>query len=385
MTGELLLTRGSFVPKASTRLRPAPSRMSVKRGSAEDGENRYTAASPSGVDGRRRERVTEVQRARILNAMTQVAVERGAPNVTVAHVVERAGVSRRTFYELFSDSEQCLLEAIDHELDCARSRVLAAHDPQAPWRVQMRAGIVALLGLFDEQPTTGRLLIVEALGAGPKALERRRRVLDPLIAAVDRGRLEKASRDTSPLIAEAVVGGALSLLHTRMSATPARPLAGLANELASMIVLPYLGSVASRRELQRPLPRTNAGLHSGSPAQADPFKGAGMRLTYRTMLTLCAIAEHPGCSNRQVGQLAGAEDQGQISKLLARIERLGLIANQTDGFSKGQANAWTLTPAGQQVVKSLEQQTQVQSTRGDREEPDMKNTPARSRGPLRRG
>lgn len=331
------------------------------------------------MDGRRRERVTEVQRARILNAMTQVAVERGAPNVTVAHVVERAGVSRRTFYELFSDSEQCLLEAIDHELGRARSRLLAAHEPQASWRAQMRAGVVALLGLFDEQPTTGRLLVVEALGAGPKALERRRQVLEPLIAAVDRGRLEKASADMSPLVAEAVVGGALSLIHTRMSASPGRPLAGLANELASMIVLPYLGSVASRRELQRPLPRTNIGLSPGSQDQTDPFKGAGMRLTYRTMLTLCAIAEHPGCSNRQVGHLAGAEDQGQISKLLARIERLGLIANHTAGVSKGHANAWTLTPAGLQVVKSLQQQTQVQRPRGDREEPEMYNTPARSR------
>lgn len=337
------------------------------------------------MDGRRRERITEVQRARILGAMTQVAVERGARNVTVAQVVERAGVSRRTFYELFSDSEQCLLAAIDHELDCARSRLLAVHDPRAPWRARMRAGVLELLVLFDEQPTTGRLLIVEALGAGPQALECRQRALEPLIAAVDRGRLEKPSRDTSPLIAEGVVGGALSLVHTRMSANPSCPLTDLANELTSMIVLPYLGSAAARRELQRPLPATNNCPGKDSHAQADPFKGAGMRLTYRTMCVLGAIAEHPGCSNRQVGQLAGAEDQGQVSKLLARIERLGLIANHNDGLSKGQPNVWTLTPAGQQVIESLEQQTQVQHARGNREQPDMKNTPARSAVPLRRG
>ena len=43
--------------------------------------------------------VIEIQRGRILAAMVEVSAERGAGNVTVAHIVERAGVSRRTFYE----------------------------------------------------------------------------------------------------------------------------------------------------------------------------------------------------------------------------------------------------------------------------------------------
>jgi AcrR family transcriptional regulator len=60
-----------------------------------------------------RERVTEIQRARILGAMVKESAERGAGNVTVAHVVERAGVSRRTFYELYSDREACFLAAFD--------------------------------------------------------------------------------------------------------------------------------------------------------------------------------------------------------------------------------------------------------------------------------
>lgn len=362
MTGELLLVRGGFARAASTRLRSAPSRMPGKHASTKAGEDRHQALSRSSVDGRRRERITEVQRARILSAMTQVAVERGAADVTVAHVVGRAGVSRRTFYELFADSEQCLLEAIEYALDCARDRLFAADDPQAPWRTRVRAGLVALLDLFDEQPTTGRLLVVEALGAGPKALERRRQAVAPLIAAVDRGRLEKTSRHAvSPLAAEGVVGGVLSLIHSRMSASPAEPLTALANELTSMIVLPYLGSAVARRELERPLPSRQARPVERSQAQTDPFKGAGMRLTYRTMLALSAIAEHPGCSNRQVGQLAGAEDQGQVSKLLARIERLGLVANHKDGLNKGQPNVWVLTPAGQRVIDSLEQRP-VQST-----------------------
>jgi AcrR family transcriptional regulator len=60
-------------------------------------------ASGRETSGVGREKVSEIQRARILGAMTEVAAERGAANVTVAHVVARSGVSRRTFYELFED------------------------------------------------------------------------------------------------------------------------------------------------------------------------------------------------------------------------------------------------------------------------------------------
>ncbi len=55
--------------------------------------------------------------------MVEVA-ERGAANVSVAHVVERAGVSRRTFYELFADREECFLAAFDDAVSRASRYVL---------------------------------------------------------------------------------------------------------------------------------------------------------------------------------------------------------------------------------------------------------------------
>lgn len=78
-----------------------------------------------------------------------------------------------------------------------------------------------------------------------------------------------------------------------------------------------------------------------------------MRLTYRTLCVLRAIAGHPNSSNRDIGAVAGMTDQGQISKLLARLEGLGLIANVGDGHVKGAANAWRLTERGEQVEHSL--------------------------------
>jgi DNA-binding MarR family transcriptional regulator len=134
----------------------------------------------------------------------------------------------------------------------------------------------------------------------------------------------------------------------------------LLNPLMGMIVLPYFGAAAARRELDRalPPPRTVAGTAS---LLSDPFKEAGMRLTWRTTLVLRVIAAEPGLSNRQIGRQADVNDQGQISKLLARLERLGLIAN-VGGRAKGDPNAWTLTPKGEEVERRIGAHTKALSS-----------------------
>ena len=89
----------------------------------------------------------------------------------------------------------------------------------------------------------------------------------------------------------------------------------------------------------------------------DPLHGLEMRLTYRTLRVLSAIAAEPGVSNRRVADAAGVLDQGQISKLLARLERLGLVQNTADGQPKGAPNAWILTGRGALVADTAQPQT----------------------------
>ncbi len=76
-------------------------------------------------------------------------------------------------------------------------------------------------------------------------------------------------------------------------------------------------------------------------------------MTYRTSRVLAAIAGAPGASNREIAANAGVHDQGQISKLLTRLEKLGLVHNTGLGHEKGEANEWSLTPAGHQVTHSV--------------------------------
>jgi DNA-binding IclR family transcriptional regulator len=76
-------------------------------------------------------------------------------------------------------------------------------------------------------------------------------------------------------------------------------------------------------------------------------------LTYRTARVLEGVAELPGGSNRVVAERAGIHDAGQVSKLLARLERLGLLVNTGEGHAKGEPNAWSLTAKGERVARSI--------------------------------
>ncbi len=74
-------------------------------------------------------------------------------------------------------------------------------------------------------------------------------------------------------------------------------------------------------------------------------------------MVLMAVAAHPGSSNRMVADEAGISDQGQISKLLRRLEGLGLIEIAGDGPVPGGPNAWTLTEKGRGLYDTIGEKT----------------------------
>ena len=310
-----------------------------------------------------RERVNEIQRSRILAAMVEECAARGAANVTVAHVVARAGVSRRTFYELFEDRDDCFVGAFADGVARAARYVLGSYDPDVPWVDRVRLALTGLLAFLDSDLEVGRLLVVGSLGAGADVLERRRDVLALMIALVDEGRAETKA-ELPPLAAEGVVGGVLSVLHARLLSSESSAeddqegmadgaLLGLAAPLMSMIVLPYLGPAVARKELARPAPKPS-GAHR---TERNPLGELEMRLTYRTVRVLMAVAAHPGSSNRVVADAAEVTDQGQMSKLLARLQDIGLIENSGGGAARGEPNAWTLTERGWRVQGAIVEQT----------------------------
>lgn len=295
--------------------------------------------------------IAEMQRMRLLDAAIDAVEDVGYARMTVAEVISRARVSRKTFYEIFGDREQCLLAAFEHVLTQMRELAEQAYQGQPSWRDGVRSALAALLDFMDEQPGLARLCIVEVLTAGDSVCERRAEILGELAHAIDLGRAA-GRHDPHGLTAEGVVGGVLAIVYRRLSAAEPEPLRPLLGALMYMIVLPYLGANTACAELDADRVKFQAPRRPVHTRAKHPSEGLKMRLTYRTMRVLSVIAAHPGASNRDVSLSAGVVDQGQISKLLNRLARLGLIENNGAGQPLGAANAWQLTDRGEQLERA---------------------------------
>jgi AcrR family transcriptional regulator/DNA-binding MarR family transcriptional regulator len=313
-----------------------------------------TDPSTSRFHGLSRGQVTEVQRARLLAAAVDTITEIGYSRMTVAQVISRARVSRKTFYDVFADREDCFLAAFEQTHSQAWRAASDACDPESAWRERVRSGLGRLLMLVEEEPGLARLWIVEALGAGQRVLARRAEALDEFAKVIHRGRFAaKGERQPPELAALGVVGGVCTVLHARLLNDADGPATDLLNSLMSIIVLPYLGSRAAGRELNRPPFQIRSDGRPRRPARAnDPLEGLEMRLTYRTVRVLTVIARHPGWSNRGIAEASGVHDDGQISKLLHRLARLNLIENSGAGQERGVANVWYLTPRGVRLERA---------------------------------
>jgi AcrR family transcriptional regulator/DNA-binding MarR family transcriptional regulator len=372
--------------RRKTANREASGRVGLEEGLSE-GE------SPHHEESRREGgHVLEMQRRRLLLGYSDVLAELGLEGVSVDRVCKRAGVSRRTFYDLFADRDACFLAAFEGAVDRIAAVVVPLYTAGGRWRVRLRSSLTALLELFDAEPAVARMCVVEVLKAGPSVLERRRSLLAALAGAIDEGWAEGRGASPPPLTAEGVIGGVLSVIHARLLAQPHtgltrnafagsssrdgngrgsdgsfsrdgngrrsdedKSLVGLVNPLMSMIVHPYLGPAAAARELARPAPNASSTGEAGLVRRVeDPFKDLPIRFTFRTARVLSAVGTKPGASNRAIGDVAGIADQGQISKLLGRLERSGLIDNSGEGHSRGEPNAWTLTERGEAIQRTID-------------------------------
>jgi len=301
--------------------------------------------------------VSEFQHARIVKAAAAVAFAHGYEAMSATAIIARAGVSRKTFYDLFDSRDDCLLAALDESLSQLADVVAPAYAGADAWPERIRAALEALLAFLEREPESGTLLLAYMNGQGSSDLELRARVLELLHGVLAEGRSQpRARRPLPPLTEEATIGGVLVVLHARMR-TDAHALGAHANQLMWMLVLPYLGPAAAGRQLTRatakPAPAAPAPAVAQPAPASDPLSTLNMRLTYRTARTLEVIAVMPAASNAELSAHVGITDQGQISKLLARLARLGLIENTGAGQPHGAANAWHLTPRGTELELAI--------------------------------
>jgi AcrR family transcriptional regulator len=300
-----------------------------------------------------------MQRARLLAAAVPVVDELGWPEVTVADIAGRARVSRRTFYDLFANREECLLAVLRDTAASVERDLAAASAAQGSWLERVRTGLWTILSFLDRDPVLARVCVVQSACGSHRVLSAREEILTRFAQFLEHGAAQSAHGVEVPaLTAEGLVGAAVAIVYKRLLNGERAPLSDLHGELMGMIVLPYLGGAAAARERRRrapePLARPSVEVSGRSAVRReDPLRQVPMRLTYRTARVLQAAGKHPGASNRLLGEQADLYDQGQISRLLARLQRLRLLENSGEGQARGESNAWSLTGLGERVTEQF--------------------------------
>jgi AcrR family transcriptional regulator len=196
--------------------------------------------------------VTGSQRTRIYQAMIEVVAERGYPETRVVDVIGVAGVSRKTFYELFDSKEDCFLAAYDVLLGNLLEEASEAFEAQtgSPWAQRAAAGMGALLGHLADHPDEARFAIVEVLAAGPKALARRDAALRQFTGFLEAGRSETAV-ELPGITSLAIAGGINEILYSEILHGAAARLPTRLPDLVFWIALPFLGAKGAAAERER--------------------------------------------------------------------------------------------------------------------------------------
>jgi len=196
--------------------------------------------------------VTESQRNRIHQAMIEVVSERGYPETRVVDVIGVAGVSRKTFYELFDSKEDCFLAAYDVLLGNLLGEATDAFEatPGASWAERISSSLEALLQHLATHPEEARYAIVEVLAAGPKALARRDAALRQFTGFLESGRSE-TSVELPGIISLAVAGGITELLYSEILHGAVARLPSRLPDLVFWVTLPFLGPEGATAERER--------------------------------------------------------------------------------------------------------------------------------------
>jgi AcrR family transcriptional regulator len=198
------------------------------------------------------EQVADSQRERVLAAMRDLVADRGYRQIPVAEVIARAGVSRKTFYELYGDKEDCLVAVYDRELEGVLAPTLHAFAGNGAWVDRLRDALGTLLGALAASPGTARICFVEILAAGPKALARRNEAMARLDVLFERKHVSSAVGATRPRAVTAGAVGYLSeVLNREIAAGRTVELPALRAELMYTLTLPFVGPHGAGRELHR--------------------------------------------------------------------------------------------------------------------------------------
>ncbi len=151
---------------------------------------------PRGPHGLSREVVATSQRLRLMAACAELLAERGYAGLTVGELARRASVSRASFYEHFTDKQQCVLTTYDHFAQVLVAAMTADLDEHTSWTAFVETAVRGYLATLEGDRTAARAFVVELGAAGAPARERRRAAAHDFAALI--GERHAAIRASDP-------------------------------------------------------------------------------------------------------------------------------------------------------------------------------------------
>jgi AcrR family transcriptional regulator len=319
-----------------------------------------SCCAPRGtVQHRRASRTPQpkLQRARLIASMTALSRERDWHGLSVDRICEHAGMSRRTFYEHFTDAEDCFAGAIEDALEhlwaVVAEQVDAAGDG---WAEQVAVAIVAFLVALELDPPRAWMAVMEPLYGNRRARAARQVVVDRFVALLAAGPADEDGDRVPANTAAGTIGGLWELALQRVSG--GEEAVGLDEAAGSAIFLalsPFVGRHEAMRHafgVRKPselVAAARAGGDEGAAELDDALASVTLGLTELSAATLRHIAAHPGCRNVEIADELGVAHESQMSRLLHRLAADGLVQSRREGRS----HAWGLTDRGAAVAAQL--------------------------------
>lgn len=203
------------------------------------------------LDVETRDRTGSSERAMIVEALIEVAAERGYGETTIELVLERAGLDRPAFDRHFRGKYDCFLSAWQQLNEECLETMVRAYESQEEWPDRLRAVANQVIRGLSEDPSRASFGI-EVLASGDAARARRDMTMRVIASLIDAGRQEMDDPDAVPhTTAEALAGSAYGQIYSRVVRGTVEDLPELVPQLMSAAVMPYLGVEAAMDELSR--------------------------------------------------------------------------------------------------------------------------------------
>jgi AcrR family transcriptional regulator len=285
------------------------------------------------------------QRDRLVAAMGELVATAGVSAVGVHHVCQRAGISRRTFYELYRDRDACFADALQE----AYGR-LVGHIEQAVagagdvWEDRAVATVQALVGVLHADRVLAQLCVVSATGGSREAVRLRHAAMQQILKGLADPPASAAAGE--PVLAGAL-GGVWELVYRRLTSEPEAPVSELVDAAVYVLLAPFVGP---HRAAGRARGLEAVAAEGGTPAVSAPATPSDDPImTELAGQTLQYLAARPGSANVEIARAVDVRHESQMSRHLVRLERAGLVERRKEG----RTNAWRLTTRGRDAADAV--------------------------------